>query len=244
MSQQTVYLVTGANRGIGLQIVTQLAANPSNTVYGTARNLAGAADLKALASKHSNFKPLEADVVKPETLKKAAAVVANESGHIDVLLANAGVGDSVSQVKDLSKDALSYHWEVNTWGSVSTYQAFRTLLLTSKQKKLVFVSTLLGSVNDYLPIPTTAYGASKASLNYLVRAIASESKEEGLIVLSIHPGLVATDMSAAIDEKVNFAKLGISTITPKESAEGIIAQVEKLTETDQFLDYTGAVHQW
>ncbi|CDK26010.1 unnamed protein product [Kuraishia capsulata CBS 1993] len=244
MPHQKVYFVTGANRGIGLQIVTQLSANSSNIVYGTARDLASAADLKKLASSHSNFKPLEADVVKPETIKNAADVVAKEHGYVDVLIANAGIAECYSPIKDVSLDELSRHWEVNAKGSVITYQAIRPLVVKSQEKKIVFISSVAGSIAGYFPLPNPAYGSSKAALNYIIRSIAAESKDEGLKVLALHPGMVTSDMGNFGLTKVDITGMDIVLLTPKESATAVIEQIEKFEETDKFLGYDGTTALW
>lgn len=244
MSHQTVYFVTGANRGIGLELVKQLAEKPSNIVYGTARDLASAHDLKKLASSHPNFKPLEADVVDPETIANAANVVAKDHGYVDVLISNAGIADAFFKIKDIALADLTRQWDVNAKGPVTVYQAFRPLVLKSQEKKLVFVSTLGGSVGGFVQLPNPAYGASKAALNSLARAIAAESKDEGLKVLAIHPGVVSSDMGTTFGNYVDFSKFGFPVITPVESAIKVIQEVEKFNETDKFLSYDGSTLPW
>ncbi|CDK25479.1 unnamed protein product [Kuraishia capsulata CBS 1993] len=244
MPHQKAYLVTGANRGIGFELVSQLSADSSNIVYGTARDLASAAGLKKLASSHPNFKPLEADVVKPETLKSVADVVAKEHGYVDVLIANAGIAETYSPVKDVSLDELSRHWDVNTKGAVITYQAIRPLVVKSQEKKIVFISSLAGSVAGFFPMPNPAYGSSKAALNYIIRSISAESEGEGLKVLSMHPGMVATDMGKRGLTKIDVSSMNIAVISPEESARAILEQIEKLDETDKFLSYDGTTASW
>lgn len=246
MSHQTVYFVTGATRGIGLQLVTQLSADSSNIVYGTARDLESAADLKKLASSHSNFTPLQADVIDPESFKRAAEVVTKEHGYIDVLISNAGIADSYSPVKEVPLDDLERHWNVNTKGSIIVYQALRPLILKSQEKKIVFISTLAGSIGGYYPLANSAYGASKASLNFFARAIAAETKDEGIKVISIHPGLVSSDMGILGAKKfgISLDEFGIPILTPAESAEQVLEQVHKYAESDTFISYDGSTITW
>ncbi|CDK27584.1 unnamed protein product [Kuraishia capsulata CBS 1993] len=244
MPHQKVYFVTGANRGLGLAFVTQLSADSSNIVYGTARDLASADALKKLAASHPNFTPLEADVVKPETIKSAADVVAKEHGYVDVLIANAGIAETFTPIKDISLDELSRHWEVNAKGAVITYQAIRPLVVKSQEKKIIFISSAAGSVTGFFYLPNAGYGSSKAALNYIIRSISGESKDEGVKVLALHPGLVATDMGKRGIAAVDISSMNITVFTPEESAKAMIEQIEKFDETDKFLNLDGTTALW
>ncbi|CDK29756.1 unnamed protein product [Kuraishia capsulata CBS 1993] len=245
MTANTVYFVTGANRGIGLELVTQLAARPSTVVYGTARNLSAAKELHQLAAKYPNFKPLEADVTKQDTIEAAAKLVDEEQGHVDILLSNAALADEYVLVKDFEVDSLSRFFETNTKGPIIVYKAFRPLLLKSTQeKKLVFLSTIASSISQYYPLPCPAYGASKAAMNYLVRAIAAESKDDGFKVISLHPGAVSTDAGKLGAQNIDFAGLGIEVITPAKSAERVLAITDELDVSDKFYSYTGDEMKW
>ncbi|ORY24891.1 hypothetical protein BCR39DRAFT_486013, partial [Naematelia encephala] len=171
----TVYLVTGANRGIGFGLVKLLAGRPDAFVYAAVRNPTKSAELVDLANSFKNIRVLKADVVDEKELKAAAQIIANESGHIDVIFANAGISEGFNKVAAAPLETYRKNFDVNTLGTVATFLAtYKLLEKTKRPEGGVFfaVSTKLGSIGDGIPfIDAATYGASKAALNYIVKRI-------------------------------------------------------------------------
>ncbi|KZO92376.1 NAD(P)-binding protein [Calocera viscosa TUFC12733] len=219
----TVYLVSGANRGIGLALVTQLVGREDTVIFAGTRSPSAAKDLEALKSKY----PGKVHIVKLTSGSKtdndaAVATIKAIAGRLDIVIANAGVSSSYDNSDDVSLDALREHFEINVVGRLALFQAAYPLLKASTENpKFVNISSQLGSVQigSRIPFPTVAYGTSKAALNWLTAKLYHD--HPGLIALPIHPGLVKTDMAAeAIAREPAFAH--VPMIAPEESAKGIL----------------------
>jgi NAD(P)-dependent dehydrogenase (short-subunit alcohol dehydrogenase family) len=233
------WFITGANRGIGLELVKIVASNPDNTVFAGARNPSSLEQLK-LPNVH---------VVKLESTSVSDALEAKKTveriaGKLDVVIANAGIANHWKNTLDVDTDALVQHFQVNAVGPVILFQALYPLLLKGNTRKFVTVSTLGGSVTMAadLPLPGTVYGSSKAALNYLTRSIHKEHINEGFIVFPIHPGVVDTDMGQGAAEFLSQWKF----ITTKESAEGMLKVIDSATveQSGHFLSYDGSELPW
>uniref|UniRef100_D8PW40 NAD(P)-binding protein n=1 Tax=Schizophyllum commune (strain H4-8 / FGSC 9210) TaxID=578458 RepID=D8PW40_SCHCM len=171
------YLVSGANRGIGLGLVTALAGRPNTTVFAGARNPAAATDLNALAAKHPNnlhvLKLVSGD--KPGNLA-AVEEIRKKAGKLDVVIANAGIGDFFASTLEMKPEEMTRHFDVNVNGTLVLFQATYPLLKESPVRKFVPIGSLVGSVSigSQFPARMLAYGASKAALHYLTRKIYQE----------------------------------------------------------------------
>ncbi|KII91175.1 hypothetical protein PLICRDRAFT_696290 [Plicaturopsis crispa FD-325 SS-3] len=246
-STNTVYLVSGANRGIGLGLVTVLARRDDVIVFAGARNPATAESLQALVKQY----PGKVHIVKLTSGDKAeneAAVkyIQTTAGHLDVVVANAGVGEYLGPVHETPAQELRDHYEVNVIGTVVLYQAVYPLLKANPSPKFVGISSIGGSITlgPTFPFGLFAYGSTKASLNWLTRKIHSEN--ENFISFSLHPGGVDTDMYratiAAVPEGANNP-----SITPEKSATDILAIVDKATREETggtFLNHDGSTFPW
>ncbi|KAL1709839.1 hypothetical protein EV121DRAFT_286241 [Schizophyllum commune] len=242
MSQPTVYLVSGANRGIGLALVATLAARPDTVVFAGARNPSSATELAKLASAH----PGKVHVVALASADKATNTAAAETirkttGKLDVVIANAAIGDENEDALTIEKETMTKHFDVNVNGPLVLFQATYPLLKESKAPKFVTVSSPVGSITagSQWPGRSYAYGSSKAALNWVTRKIHHDF--ENLVAFPISPGFVETDMSNAAVEKDPWLKT-LPRLTPKESVDGMLKEIDQATrETHggQFVDYTG-----
>ncbi|KAJ7804974.1 hypothetical protein B0H14DRAFT_3773241 [Mycena olivaceomarginata] len=192
MSDKTVYLISGSNRGIGYTLTATLAARP-NTID--------------LAAKHPNVHPIKLTSGDEADNAAAAAEIQKTAGHLDVVIANAGTFSSSSLLPAQYRIAKYYgalattplseftdHWQVNTFATVVLYQAVHKLLLASPTgaPKFAYISTIAASIGAFLNFSGSAYGSSKAAANYLVKALDAENPS--LVTLAISPGWVATAM--------------------------------------------------
>ena len=192
-----IALVTGANRGIGLEVCRQLASR-GFVVLLTARD---AAKAKAAAKKLSNagrVEPLLLDVADPASIKKAAAEVASRYGHLDVLINNAGINyDTWETAEHADIDGTVMETiTTNLLGPWRLCQAFLPLLRKSEAGRIVNVSSESGSLANMGAGPP-AYQVTKAALNALTRTLAGELRSAHILVNAVCPGWVATAMGGA-----------------------------------------------
>ncbi|KAI5830649.1 NAD(P)-binding protein [Schizophyllum commune Tattone D] len=243
----TVYLFTGANRGIGLAIASQLAARPDAILFAGARDPARATELQALAAAHPD-RVYVLKVVSADKANNTAAVeeMQRVAGRLDVVIANAGISDCFKPALELPPEEVLRHVEVNTNGPLVLFQATYPLLRESSAPKFVTVTSGIGSlaVGTELPLVSTyAYGASKAALNWVTRKLHHDFPD--LTVFPINPGGVDTDLSHATleqDPGMKDMMQAFSLITAEESARGILEQVDvatRETHGGRFVDYSG-----
>jgi len=220
-------LITGANRGIGLEYARQFEAK-GYTVIGTARNPGEAQELAALGVR------IEAlDVTDGASV--AALAKRLEGVPIDVLINNAGIGDR-GDVDVLATDLALFErtLAVNTIGPLRVTQALLPNLRAGSRKHIVNMSSRLGSItlnNGNYP----AYRASKSALNQVNRSLSIELGKQGFVVVVVHPGWVRTEMGGAE-----------APLLPDESVRGLVKLIERLAAGDngRFYDYLGAELPW
>ncbi|HEY1377212.1 MAG TPA: SDR family oxidoreductase [Gemmataceae bacterium] len=191
---RTVALVTGANRGIGREIVRQLAAK-GVTVILAARDPAKAEDAAAeFVGQGLPVVGRPLDVTDPASVERLAASVASEFGQLDILINNAGVyldADRTALTADL--DAVQATLETNLFGAWRVAQAFAPLVRKSRHGRIVNLSSQMGQLAS-MTDGTPGYRVSKAALNALTRLLADDLKADGVLVNSACPGWVRTDM--------------------------------------------------
>ncbi len=222
-------LITGANRGIGLQLARLYAADGWKVV-ATARDVAAAGALADLPG-DITVEPLE--VTDHAAVKALAAKYKGQP--IDVLWNNAGViGRNSAVLGQIDADELRDTLMINTYAPILIAEAFRDNVIASSQKKMAFTSSRLGSI-ELNGGGRYAYGPSKAGLNMACKALSGDLRGQGVIVLPLHPGHVATDMGGAS-----------APVRPDESAEGMKRIVDRATIADsgKFVDYRGEAIAW
>lgn len=185
----SISLVTGANRGIGREVCRQLAA-AGHTVLLTAR----AADAAAAVADAVGATPLQLDVTDPASVAEAVTTVKNRYGRLDVLVNNAAITyDTWQRAITADLTIVREAAETNLYGPWLMIQQFLPLLRNSEHPRIVNVSSEAGSLTG-MGGGTPAYTASKVALNALTRMVAAELRGEHILVNSVCPGWVATDM--------------------------------------------------
>jgi NAD(P)-dependent dehydrogenase (short-subunit alcohol dehydrogenase family) len=182
----STWLVTGANRGIGLELCRQLAAR-GEQVIGTARAPEEASELAGLGVR---VEALEVrDQASVDALRDAVG-----DGAIDVLVNSAGHGGAGPGIADLDWDLVAEHFWINALGPMRVVQALLPALKRGRARKIAQLSSDLASITDNHSGGYYGYRSSKAALNMLNRSLAHELRSEGFTCLTMHPGWVQTDM--------------------------------------------------
>ncbi|KAJ7776755.1 hypothetical protein DFH07DRAFT_797614 [Mycena maculata] len=226
MSTKTVYLISGANRGIGYGLATTLAARPNVIVFAGARDPA-AQSLKDLSAKHPNVHPVKLTAGDEADNEAAIAEVQKIAGQLDVIIANAAISKYYGTVATTPLSEFREHWEVNTLGTIVLFQAAHGLLLASPSGVPTFalISTGAASIERYIHLQAGAYGASKAAANFLVKVL--DKEHPALIALAINPGWVATDMGnrGAVANGLPRAPVSV-----EDSVAGILSRIDGATK--------------
>lgn len=191
-------LVTGANRGLGLEFARQWV-EAGRRVFGLARDPAGSPELQALAEAHpDSLTPVPCDVADGESVTAARERVAEAVDSLDVVVNNAGVAGRGDGIEDLDLEAVRRVFEINTLGPLRVTRAFLPLLRAAeKPARLVHMTSLMGSIEDNRSGGSTPYRISKCALNMASRNLAHELADEEIVSVVLHPGWVRTDMGGA-----------------------------------------------
>ena len=187
-----ISLVTGAGQGIGLTLC-RLLIEAGDTVVACPR-AEGSEALAALGGAHpGRLHQVAMDVESEASIERAAREVECRVDRIDLLFNNAGVlHRGQSSVGKLDTDQLLHAYRVNAVGPLRVTAAFLPLLRKGTGRRLIQVTSLMGSIEDNRMGGTYGYRMSKAALNMAVRNLAIELGPEGFLVLAIHPGWVKT----------------------------------------------------
>lgn len=231
-------LVTGSNRGLGLELVRQLTGSVDR-VFATCRTPGEADALARLADRHSDtITVLPLDVAKPPSISAAAEKVQAEVDALDLLVNNAGIsgGGGDDTLETVDQERLVNTFRVNAAGPHLVTRAFAPLLRsTPENATVVNVTSTWGALAHAGADGWHSYRASKAALNMLTRVQAEELQPDGVIVIAMEPGWVRTDMGGSG-----------ARITPEESVSGMLDVVAHLNmdDTNRFLDYRGREKAW
>ncbi len=190
-----IAVVTGANRGIGLEICRQLVRHGLKVVLTSRSAAKGRLALKTLAEDQIEVHYHLLDVTNPVSIKALAAHVAERYGRIDVLVNNAGVllDPRGSRVLDAKLKTFRDTLETNLLGPLQLAQALVPLMKKHRYGRIVNLSSGQGQLSD-MGVGTPAYRVSKTALNALTRVLAAELDGSGILVNSMCPGWVKTDM--------------------------------------------------
>ena len=204
MSTNKIALVTGANKGIGLETARQLAQKGMTVLLGARDRRKGEEAVAELRKANLDAQVLELDVSRSASIQQAAAQVEKEFGHLDVLVNNAGVmlDDKDKKVSEQSMENWRDTFETNVFGMIETTKAFLPLLHKSEAGRIVNLSSILGSITFHAtpgsPVydskDTPAYNVSKAAVNAYTVQLAHELKDTKIKVNAAHPGWVKTEM--------------------------------------------------
>ena len=192
-----IALVTGGSRGIGFEVCRQLAER-GFTVLLTARDAEKASAAAAKMKTTGNVEPIGMDVSDPRSIERAAADISKRHDRLDVLVNNAGINyDTWETAESADIDGTVMETiRTNLLGPWHVCQAFLPLLRKSRAARIVNVSSESGSL-EHMGAGPPAYQLTKAALNALTRTLAGELRHAGILVNSVCPGWVATDMGGA-----------------------------------------------
>ncbi len=234
MSQKI--LITGANRGLGLEFVSQYLAEGAY-VFAAARKPYSPALLTLAETYQDSLCLLALDVTSAKDLQAAVDLVEKQAGKLDLLINNAGVYPRNITLGHHTKETLLDTLHINAVAPMLIGQAFLPLLRESRNPKLVNISTQLGSFGVNTTGRSAAYSGSKAALNMYTRSFAHEAKSliPHLITIAVHPGWVKTDLGGPG-----------APLSANVSVTHMRRLIERLTLEDngQFFNYDGQAHPW
>jgi NAD(P)-dependent dehydrogenase (short-subunit alcohol dehydrogenase family) len=194
MAGERIAVVTGGNKGIGQEIIRQLSAKGVRTILTARDEGRGRAACKALEKSDAAALFHQLDVTDPESIGRLAAFVEKEFGRLDILVNNAAIRiDQGAAGETVSIDILREMMEANTYGVLAVCQHFVPLLKKSPGGRIVNVSSGMGSLAG-MGGGSPAYRITKTAVNAVTRILADELKSSGILVNSVHPGWVRTDM--------------------------------------------------
>ncbi len=226
-------LVTGANRGIGLEFVKQYLQG-GDEVIACARSISGATQLQTIISGATNASIMQLDVTNEQSV---ATLVTGLNGRpIDILINNAGTfADKDQSLIQLPFATFKQVFETNLMGIFSVIQSLLSNVLASQEKKIVAISSILGSITHTTEANYYAYRSSKAALNMLMRTISLDIKVKKGKAFLFHPGWVQTDMGG-----------GSAVVTPTDSVNGMrrLIDADQCVQKNGFYDYQGKLLSW
>ena len=229
-------LVTGANRGLGLEFVRQLLAR-GDRVVATCRHPGKATALNPLAGEHpGRLYVLPLDVADPKSIAELArelALLDDGDAPLDLLVNNAGVLHSGERFGTVSAANLDDSFRTNARGPFLLTQALARSLADGA--KVANISSQLGSIAAVDGFGTPSYAISKAAQNMATALLAQALAGRGITVLALHPGWVQTDMGGAGAQ-----------VTSTQSVAGLLAVIDGATPADsgRFLDHHGQSLAW
>jgi len=226
-------LITGANRGIGLELARQYAEN-GDRVFAFTRSPGKAGELNDLAkSSGGRVSVLAMDVGDPQSIATAARDLGDEP--IDILINNAGIlGGQNQTLENIDFQNWIEAFNVMTIGPFRVVQAFLRNLEAAKEPRIMTVTSQLAA-STWPYGGTYAYASAKAGVNKVMQALALDLRDRNVIVSMIHPGWVKTDMGGPQAD-----------ITSAESAAGIRKVIASLSKADtgKFYKWNGEIHPW
>jgi len=232
MTNSNTTLITGTNRGIGLEFVKQYAAEGWR-VFACCRNAKAAMDLQKLAQKFPGIKIFEMDVTNAAQIQAVSDQLKSET--IDLLINNAGVyGDEHQLFGKISMETMQQVFLTNAVAPLIISEAFIEQIAGSKLKMIVTITSNMGSIQENSSTDAYAYCASKAAVNMIMKIASNDLQSRDVHVLLLHPGWVKTEMGgpdAPQDVQSSVAKM-----------RDVIANNSKTT--GKFLSYLGQEKPW
>lgn len=215
-------LITGGSRGIGAACV-RLFANKKNEykVFFTYSNNDNAADL---ISKETGAENIKCDVSSFESMKKAAKIIKEKCGSIDIVINNAGISQ-IKMFQDITEEDWDNMFGVNIKGMYITTQLFVKGMINKKSGRIINISSMWGEEGGSCEVH---YSASKAAVIGFTKALAKELGPSGITVNCISPGVIETDMNSHLSDE---DKMCLMNETPLET----IGRPEDIAETALFL---------
>lgn len=235
-------LVTGANRGIGLEFVRQLRAR-GDRVFAGHRAGSDTAELLGLAERHGDgVVPVVVDVADAASIEGLAAKIQPLTEHLDGLINNAGIyaaGEEGLDTADAAKMRRVY--EVNVIGPVLLTRAVRPFLARGHRPFVASLTSGAGLLRAGLPEPggQYSYGATKAALHFCIPRLAADLQADGIVVVGIGPGFVRTDMTGGAGAPAH-------AMPPERSIAGMLRVLDGLqpNDTGSFWSWDGSRCAW
>ncbi len=202
MTDRRTAVVTGANKGIGLEIARQLARRGITVYIGARDEARGREAAEKLRADGLDARLLRLDVTDDASVAAAVASLEKEVGRLDILVNNAGIAIDDGPPSRVSMDVLRRTYETNVFGLVRVTQALLPLLRRSDAGRIVNLSSGLGSLTlnsdpswPFASVKYLAYNSSKSAVNAITVQLAWELRDTKLKVNAADPGYVATDMN-------------------------------------------------
>ncbi len=234
-------LITGAGRGIGLEVARQYARRGDRVLAGC-RDIERAPELRRLVEQHGDrVSVLPLEVADTGSIAAAVRQAHRETDGLDVLINNAAInpGDRETDGPDgqalLDAERIMEVLRVNVVAPLQVAQAFASLLRAGMNPRVVNISSGAGSLTYKTEGGDYAYATSKAALNMITRTYAFNARGEGITAVMIDPGWVKTDMGGPDAQ-----------LEPEQSASGLLSVIDGLTTRDagRFLVYDGSEAPW
>ncbi|MEX1197652.1 MAG: SDR family oxidoreductase [Pseudohongiellaceae bacterium] len=226
-------VITGANRGIGLELVRQ-ARSKGYAVTAACRRPDTAEELLALRDEHRNLDVLPLELSDAHSIDRFVHEL--DGRAIDVFINNAGIyGQRDATLGNVDPEAWHRAFQVNTIAPLILTQKLLPQLRDGAGRRLAYLSSKMGSIADNTSGGSYVYRSTKSALNQVVRSLAEDLKPDGFIALALHPGWVRTDMGGPN-----------GLIDTETSAAGLLSVIESATagQSGQFLNYDGGVIEW
>lgn len=223
------WVITGANRGLGLEFAKQLLAAGHTIIAGVRRP-------ENMEFHHEHMIVHQLDVASTSSVEAFARKVRSSTDSIDVLVNNAGRMDGRWQsLEDVDPDVSLEVLNVNTIGPLRVSQALWLWLQGPEPTKIANISSLMGSIEDCMSGKSYAYRTSKTGLNMITKILAVEGQNHNISVAAYHPGWAKTDMGG------ERAPIPVSV-----SVEGLIELINQQTteQSGRFFEYTGDELPW
>ncbi|GGX47634.1 SDR family oxidoreductase [Saccharospirillum salsuginis] len=223
-------LITGANRGIGLAMVQQ-ALEAGDEVIATCRR---PEEAERILPQHERLRWVALDVTD-ETSIAALAKQLDDIG-VDVLINNAGTyGPKGVPLGEVEAEPWLEVFRTNTIGPLLVTQAMLPALRRGSERKIAFVSSKVGSIDDNGSGGSYLYRSSKTALNQVMKSVSVDLSEEGFVVLALHPGWVQTRMGGPN-----------ALIDTDTSARGLLRVIQDSTpeQSGRFFNYDGSTIPW
>ena len=228
------YVVTGANRGLGLEFVRQLTQR-GDEVVATARRPEEAEELQSLSDSSSrDIQVRRLDVTDSDSVESLANSLPFDA--IDVLINNAGTMTSGgSPTEGFDYEQMRHCFEVNTLGALRVTEHLLPAIREADSPKVVNITSKMGSIADNGSGGSYAYRTSKTALNMATRSLAEDLEQEGIIAFVIHPGWVKTRMGG-----------DNALITPEKSIDHMIDRIDEAgpEQAGEFLEWDGGYVEW
>jgi NAD(P)-dependent dehydrogenase (short-subunit alcohol dehydrogenase family) len=205
LQAMTLALITGANKGIGLETACQLAAQGIHVLMGARDAAKGEAAAQTLQAEGYKADFIALDVSNEASIKQAAQTVIDRYGNLDILINNAGInpefGQGIFSLDQMPSDLIMQIYQTNVFGPFTMVREFLPLLRRSAAGRIVNLSSTLGSLTDqsnlespYRPFNIIGYNSSKTALNAMTVQIAKQLADTNIKINSACPGWVKTDM--------------------------------------------------